>query len=50
MEAILAKDEIAEYLELKEGSGIVNGKEIPIENFKCYYRTDKFKFYIDQVR
>ncbi|RRD95758.1 GntR family transcriptional regulator [Clostridiales bacterium COT073_COT-073] len=60
MEAILAKDEIAEYLELKEGSpiilfrcityGIANGKEIPIENFKCYYRTDKFKFYIDQVR
>lgn len=60
MEAILAKDLIAEYLELKEGApimlfrcvtyGIVNGKEIPIENFKCYYRTDKFKFYIDQVR
>ncbi len=60
MEAILAKDVIAEYLELNEGApimlfrcvtyGIVNGKEIPIENFKCYYRTDKFKFYIDQVR
>lgn len=60
MEAILAKDHIAEYLEVKEGSpimlfrcvtyGMVNGKEIPIENFKCYYRTDKFKFYIDQVR
>ena len=43
MEAILVKDEIAEYLELKEGSpiilfrcvtyGIVNGKTF-IENFK----------------
>ena len=60
MEAILAQDYIAEYLDLEVGSpiilfrcityGIVNGKEIPIENFKCYYRTDKFKFYINQVR
>lgn len=60
MEAILAQDDIADYLEVKEGSpimlfrcvthGLVNGKEIPIETFKCYYRTDKFKFYIDQVR
>lgn len=60
MEAILAKAEIAEYLEIKEDSpiilfrcvtyGVINGREIPIENFKCYYRTDKFKFYIDQVR
>ena len=51
---------MAEYLDIEEGSpiilfrcvtyGIVNGKEIPVENFKCYYRTDKFKFYIDQVR
>lgn len=60
MEAVLARDDIAEYLDIEEGSpiilfrcvtsGIVNGKEIPIECFKCYYRTDKFKFYIDQVR
>jgi len=60
MEAILAQDNVAEYLDIKEGSpiilfrcityGVVNGKEIPIENFKCYYRTDKFKFYINQVR
>ena len=60
IEAVLAKDEIAKYLELEEGMpvilfrcvtyGIVNGKEIPIEYFKCYYRTDKYKFYIDQVR
>ena len=60
IEAILARDEVAEYLDIEEGSpiilfrcvtyGIVNGKEIPVENFKCYYLTDKFKFYIDQVR
>ena len=60
MEAILARDDIAEHLDVEEGSpiilfrcvtfGKVNGKEIPIEYFKCYYRTDKFKFYIDQVR
>lgn len=60
IEAILARDEVAEYLELEEGApiilfrcvtyGIINGKEVPVENFKCYYRTDKFKFYIDQVR
>lgn len=60
IEAILARDEVAEYLDIEEGSpiilfrcvtyGIVNGKEIPVENFKCYYRTDKFKSYIDQVR
>lgn len=60
IEAVLANDEIAEYLDVDEGMpiilfrcityGIVNGKEIPIETFKCFYRTDKFKFYIDQVR
>lgn len=60
MEAVLVRDDIAELLELEEASpiilfrcvtfGIVNGKEIPIETFKCYYRTDKFKFYIDQIR
>ena len=58
VEAILAKDEIAQYLDVKAGIpillfgcityGEVNGKEIPIENFKCCYRSDKFKFYIDQ--
>lgn len=60
IEAILAKDEIAEYLDVDPGIpillfgcityGIVNGKEIPIENFKCCYRSDKFKFYINQVK
>lgn len=60
IEAVLAQDEIAEYLEVEEGTplilfgcvtcGIVNGKETPIETFKSYYRTDKFKFCINQVK
>lgn len=59
VEAVLVKDEIAEYLDIEPGMpvilfgcttyGDVNGLEQPIENFKCYYRTDKYKFYIDQV-
>lgn len=59
IEAILAQDDTAEYLDIKEGMpallfrcityGIVNGKELPIENFKCCYRSDMFKFYINQV-
>lgn len=59
IEAVLARDEIAEYLDLEEGMPVIlfgcttfatmNGIEIPVENFKCYYRTDKYKFYIDQV-
>lgn len=60
IEAVLAKDAIAEYLDIDEGMpiilfgcttyGLVNGKEVPIETFKCYYRTDKFKFYINQIK
>lgn len=60
IEAILARDEISEYLEVREGIplilfgcvtwGIVNGKEIPIETFKSYYRTDRYKFCINQVK
>lgn len=59
IEAVIPRDEIAEYLDMEEDMpvilfgcttyGIVNGKEVPIECFKCYYRTDKFKFYINQV-
>lgn len=59
IEAILAKDEIVDYLNVEDDTplilfgcttyGIVNGKEVPIETFKCYYRTDKFKFYINQI-
>lgn len=60
IEAVIARDEVAEILDIDEGMpiilfcaityGIMNGKEVPIENFKCYYRTDKFKFYIQQVK
>lgn len=60
IEAVLAGDEVSRILGIDEGeptllfravtSGIVNGKEAPIETFKSYYRTDKFKFYINQVK
>ena len=59
-EAILATEEAAEYLHISEGMpvilfecvtyGKVNGSELPVETFKCYYRTDKWKFCINQVR
>lgn len=59
IEAILALDETAKLLEIKPGDpillfravtyGIVNGREVPVENFKCSYRCDRYKFYIEQV-
>lgn len=59
VEAITAHDKIAEYLDVESGvplllfrcttMGVVGGKEVPIETFKCCYRSDKFKFYIHQV-
>ena len=58
IEAVLTEEEIAEYLDIDEqmpvilfGSttyGIVQGKELPIESFKCYYRTDQYKFYLEE--
>lgn len=60
LEAVLVIDEAADYLELAPKEpvilfraitmGIVNGKEIPIETFKSFYRTDRFKFYINQIK
>lgn len=60
LEAVIAYDEICEHLDVRPGVplilfqcityGEVRGRECPIETFKCYYRSDKFKFYIDQVR
>lgn len=60
IEAISANGEVAELLEIEDGVpiilfncttyGIQNGKEIPIEYFKSYYRTDKSKFYINQTK
>jgi len=60
IEAVLAQGETAKQLQVEEGKpiilfravtyGVVNRKEVPIETFKCLYRTDQFKFYIDQIR
>lgn len=60
LEAVLAHEQTSEYLDVKPGEplilfrcqtyGEVNGEEKVIENFKCSYRTDMHKFYIDQVR
>lgn len=59
-EAMIAYGDIADYLQINEGQpvllfsgityGIIKGKEVPVEIFKCHYRTDKFKFYINQVK
>ncbi len=58
LEAVLALDEVATLLDVNQKqpvilfraitNGIVNGREIPIETFKSYYRSDRFKFYINQ--
>lgn len=60
IEAVIAHDEIAQYLGVNPGVplilfqcvtyGLINSKEYPFETFTCYYRSDKFKFYINQVR
>ncbi len=60
IEAVLAHEEVAENLEVNEGEplllfrsitlGLVNGVEKPIETFKSHYRTDIYKFYLNQIR
>lgn len=60
IEAVLTEEDIAEYLDIDEqmpvilfGSttyGVVQGKELPIESFKCYYRTDQYKFYLEEEK
>jgi GntR family transcriptional regulator len=60
IEAVLAHNEISKCLHVDDGIplllfrcttwGIVNGRELPIETFKCFYRSDRFRFYIDQVK
>jgi GntR family transcriptional regulator len=59
VEAGLAKGKMAEFLQVKAGTpllffscitdGEVRGARLPIEYFECWYRSDKFKFYINQV-
>jgi len=60
LEAILANEETSKYLKIKSGEplilfhcetyGEIDGREVVIESFKCCYRTDMQKFYINQVR
>lgn len=60
IEAVIPDPIVARYLEISADMpvilfrcityGKVYGKEVPIESFRCYYRTDHYKFYIDQVK
>jgi GntR family transcriptional regulator len=60
VEAVIAHGEVPELLGMEEGVplllfqcttyGEIAGRECPIETFKCYYRSDKFSFYINQIR
>ncbi len=60
IEAISADEVIAKSLRIKKNVpillfrcltyGISNGVEIPVEQFSCYYRSDQFKFFINQIR
>lgn len=60
VEAVSCNEDIATYLKVPVGTplilfstvtyGIVNGLEVPIEYFDCYYHTKQFKFYINQTR
>lgn len=60
LEAVLAYEEVQEHLNILPGVplilfncityGEINGREYPIETFKCYYRSDRFKFCVNQVR
>ncbi|PAT01688.1 transcriptional regulator [Candidatus Izimaplasma bacterium ZiA1] len=60
VEAVSSDEVISSYLKIKEGTplilfstvtyGLVNGREVPIEYFDCYYHTDQFKFYINQTK
>lgn len=61
IEAILANDEVADQLEVNEGAPVLlfkgqviatdsDGKEFVIEHFEAIYRSDQFKFYIEQSR
>jgi GntR family transcriptional regulator len=60
LEARLALEDVAQKLDLHAGAplllfeavtyGVVDGKEVPIEFFESHYRTDRFKFYINQIK
>ena len=60
VEAILANEEIALQLKIKEGAPVmlfkgqvyadIRGKEVIVEYFEAIYRSDQFQFYIEQHR
>lgn len=61
IQAILANDEVADQLEVNEGTPVLlfkgqviamdnSGKEFVIEHFEAIYRSDQFKFFIEQHR
>ena len=60
VEASLPTAQIASMLDLEPHMPVLlfkattmaelNGVVCPIENFTCNYRTDRFKFYINQVK
>ena len=61
IEAILANDEVADQLEVNEGSPVLlfkgqvyatdaHDNEYVIEHFEAIYRSDQFKFFIEQHR
>jgi len=60
VEAVSSNEEVSKYLAVPVGTplilfstvtfGVVNGREVPVEYFDCYYHTEQFKFYINQTR
>lgn len=60
LKAVPSNDTIAKYLDVEKNtpilkysastSGIVNGKELPIEQFETYYLTDLFEYTLVQKR
>lgn len=60
VEAVSSNEEISLYLGIPVNTplilfstvtmGLVNGREVPVEYFNCYYHTAQFKFYINQTR
>ena len=60
IEAVSVDSEIADSLSINHGVpvllfncltyGISGGVETPVELFSCWYRSDRFKFFINQIR
>ncbi len=60
VEAVSAYEEVAEYLEVREGYPLllfhgvtcanIGNKVVPVETYVTYYKTERIKFFIDQER